>query len=267
MADYNFIFIGDVVGSTGRKAIKKFLPELKKQYQADVVIANVENAAHGFGLTKKTAQEILDAGVDLMTGGNHIFDKKEVAEILEEHDDKFIRPANYPPDTPGVGSLEYRLSDEHSFGVINLMGRVFMDPLDCPFRAFDRERQNLSHCKMIFVDLHAEATSEKAAMSRYIDGKASMLVGTHTHIQTADERVLPNGLGFLTDVGMTGPEDSIIGMKIDGIVDRFVSKRPVKMEVAEGPAVFQAVYFKLDPTTGRCREIERIRKLERTDQR
>lgn len=261
VSNIRLFFIGDIVGSSGRKALKALLPDLKKELQPTIIIANSENAAHGFGLTTSTANEIFESGVDVLTGGNHTWDKKEVISLMKERPHQIVRPANYPADCPGTGSIVVAVGDK-KLGIINLMGRVFMDPLDCPFRAFDREYEKIkSECDMIFVDLHAETTSEKSAMGYYIDGRASALVGTHTHVQTADERILNSGTGFLTDAGMTGPYDSVIGMKKEVIIQRFLAKMPVRMEVADGPAMLQGVVFELDASNGKCVAIERVRKL------
>lgn len=262
-AETNILFIGDIVGSSGRRALRNLLPSIKKKYDVDLSIANGENAAHGFGLTLSTAKEIYSAGVDLISGGNHSFDKKEVVEVFQEYPGRILRPSNYPPETEGGGSTIVKASNDQLVGVINLMGRVFMDPLDCPFHAFEREYEQLcEETKIILVDMHAEATSEKSAMGWHIDGRVSALVGTHTHVQTADERILPQGTGFLTDAGMTGPRDSVIGIKKEVIVKRFLSKRPIRMEVAEGPAMLHAVVFRIDSNTGKCSSVERVQEFD-----
>ncbi|TVQ81073.1 MAG: TIGR00282 family metallophosphoesterase [Bradymonadales bacterium] len=254
-------FIGDIVGSAGRRAVAALVPQIRDEYQVGLTVANAENAAHGFGLTPSTAKEIFDSGVDAITGGNHIFDKKEVAEAFRAFEGKIVRPANYPPDSPGHGSTVVESSCGQAVGLINVMGRVFMDPLDCPFRAFERERAELSQkARVILLDIHAEATSEKAAMGYFVDGRVSACVGTHTHVQTSDERILPHGTGFLSDAGMTGPIDSIIGMQKEAILQRFLEKRPAKMQVAEGRSSLQGVIFEIDPDSGRCLSIQRIRR-------
>lgn len=255
------IFIGDIVGSSGRKALRTELPRLREEFQADLVIANGENAAHGFGLTNSTAREIFEAGVDFITGGNHTFDKKEVEESFERFSGKIIRPANYPPGTSGRGWGIVDSSKGERIAIINLMGRVFMDPLDCPFRLFNQEYERLrAEASIVIVDFHAEATSEKYAMAWHLDGRASACVGTHTHVQTADEHIFPQGLGYISDLGMTGASDSIIGMKKEKILYRFLTKKNVRMEVAEGPAMIQGAVLSFDTNSGKCLSIERIQR-------
>lgn len=262
MQTFNFLFIGDIVGSSGRSALKKFLPSIQRERNIHLTIANAENAAHGFGLTPTVAEEIFQAGVNALTGGNHSWDKKDIESVFAKYPDRVLRPANYPDKLSGKGYSVLKVGS-HSIGIINLMGRVFMDPLNCPFQEFDRIYEKIKdQCRMIFVDLHAEATSEKAAMAWYLDGKISCLSGTHTHVQTADERILPQGTGFLSDAGMTGPYDSIIGMKTEIIVQRFLKKIPIRMEVADGRGILQGVIFQIDPTSGRCLNIERVRQID-----
>ncbi|PIR22919.1 MAG: TIGR00282 family metallophosphoesterase [Deltaproteobacteria bacterium CG11_big_fil_rev_8_21_14_0_20_45_16] len=259
----NIIFLGDIVGSSGRMAVRRYLPDIRREMEADLVIANGENAAHGFGLTTQTAREIFDAGVDFITGGNHTWDKKEVVDTFREFENKIIRPANYPDDNPGKGFAMIRTANDHHVGIINLMGRVFMDPLDCPFRCFDRHYEKLrEQSNILFLDFHAEATSEKIAMAYHVDGRISAMVGTHTHVQTADERIFPKGTGYLTDAGMTGPLDSVIGMKKEMILQRFLEKRPIRIEVADGPAILQGVCFRIDSNSGKCESIRRIQKSD-----
>lgn len=260
---FRLFYLGDIVGSSGRIAIQTHLPAFKTEKKIDFVVANVENAAHGFGLTPKIAKEIFDCGIDAFTGGNHIFDKKEVNQVFQDHPDRVVRPANYPPETPGRGSSVVLSKSGTPVGIVNVMGKVFMEPqLDCPFRAAQREVGGLREkTKLILVDIHAEVTSEKQAMAVFLDGQVSCVVGSHTHVPTADERIYPNGTGFLTDAGMNGPYDSIIGMQTPLILHRFLKRTPMKMEVAEGPGIFQGVIFDLDPQTGRCVNIERVRKV------
>lgn len=206
MSSVKILFLGDVVGSSGRKILQDHIASLRREFQLDLVIANGENAAHGFGITPSIVRELLSSGVDVITGGNHTWDKKEAANCFEDFGNRMVRPANFPPGTPGKGAqvCEGRLGQK--IGVVNVMGRIFMDPLDCPFRAVDRELESLrSITPIILVDIHAEASSEKAAMAWHCDGRVSAVVGTHTHVQTADERILPRGTGFLTDAGMNGP--------------------------------------------------------------
>jgi 2',3'-cyclic-nucleotide 2'-phosphodiesterase len=261
-SDFSILYIGDIVGASGREAISRELPALKDELQPDFIIMNAENAAHGFGLTPSIARDLFKLGADVLTGGNHTFDKKEIQEVFREFGDRVLRPANYPDKTPGQGSAIVQARDGTEVGVLNLMGRVFMDPLDCPFQAFDREWEKFSgRCKFLFVDVHAEATSEKYALAYYADGKAAAMVGSHTHVQTADDQIFEKGMGYLSDAGMTGPSDSIIGMKKEIILQRFTQKRPIRMEVAETRGILQGVYYRLSRETGRCLELKRIRKL------
>lgn len=259
---FHLLYIGDIVGASGREAIARELPQIRRENIVDFVVMNAENAAHGFGLTPSIAQELFDLGADVLTGGNHTFDKKEVVEVFQKHAPKVLRPANYPDRTPGQGSSLLTAKDGTKVGIINVMGRVFMDPLDCPFRAFDKAWSALEpETRIILVDIHAEATSEKYAMGFYVDGKVSAVVGSHTHVQTADEQILPGGTGYISDTGMCGPIDSVIGMKKEIILQRFLEKRPVRMEVAEGRGMLQAILFKIDRRLGRCVGVQRIRRL------
>lgn len=261
MDPVKILYLGDIVGSSGRQVIAKRLPEIRDEHEPDLVIANGENAAHGFGLTLSIARDIIDSGVDVITGGNHTWDKREVVQAIETFPERILRPANYPPGTPGVGAAVIRTRTEIEIGVINLMGRVFMDPLDCPFQTFEREIEKVrARTRLILVDLHAEASSEKQAMGYFVDGRVSALVGSHTHVQTADERILPKGTGYLTDAGMNGPLDSIIGMKKEIIIERFLKKLPLKMEVSDAPGRLHGVLFVLDRKTGKCVDIERIQR-------
>jgi metallophosphoesterase (TIGR00282 family) len=261
MSLLKILFLGDIVGSSGRQAIAAHLPILKSEHAFDLIIANGENAAHGFGLTMSIATELFEMGIDVLTGGNHTWDKKEIHQALQTYSQKIIRPANYPTGTAGRGSTIVHGKSGHKIGIVNLMGRVFMDPLDCPFRALQNELETLRReTKIILVDLHAEVTSEKEAMAWFADGQVSAVVGTHTHVQTADERIFPKGTGFLSDAGMNGPYDSIIGMKREIILERFLKKQPVRMEVAEGPGVCSGVIFTIDSDDGTCKKIERVRR-------
>ncbi len=253
------LFVGDIVGEAGRKMVTRFVPELRKKKNLDVVIANGENMAGGFGITPETFQEMSQAGVDILSGGNHTFDKKEGVPVLVD-EPYALRPANYPPSTPGKGAILYTLTSGKKLGVINVMGRVFMDPLDCPFQAADRHVKELSQkTPIILVDIHAEASSEKAAMGHYLDGRVSAVVGTHTHVPTADERILPGGTGYLTDAGMTGPFDSVIGVKKEIIIDRFLTRRGKKFETASGDPWLCGVIFDVVDETGKTVSIERVR--------
>lgn len=261
MSVIKVLFLGDIVGSSGRKIVEAWTPLIRKEMKIDFVVANAENSAHGFGVTPQTANEIFRAEVDCLTGGNHTFDKKEVNQCFQEFPDRVLRPANYPPGTSGKGVTVLMSKSGHKVGVINLMGRVFMEPIDCPFQAFEREIESLRRqTPIILLDMHAEASSEKQALARLADGRISCFVGTHTHVPTADQRILPKGTGYLTDCGMNGPYDSIIGMKSEIILERFIKKQHVRMEVAEGPGSFWGVVFHIDTDNGKCVDIERVNK-------
>ena len=254
------LFVGDIVGKPGRSAFKAHLPGIIDSHGVELVIVNGENAAAGFGITKKVGEELFSCGAHVITSGNHIWDKKEALEYLDS-ERRVLRPLNYPPGVPGFGSVIH--SKEGPSGarvaVINISGRVFMHPLDCPFRTLEAELERLrGKADITIVDLHAEATSEKIAMGQYFDGKVSAMLGTHTHVQTADESVLPGGTAYITDVGMTGPVNSVIGVESDIIFERFLSQIPVRFEVATGPALLCAVVVDIDEATGRARSIERI---------
>lgn len=252
------LFIGDVVGRTGRGAVARALPELRRTHAVDLVVANAENSAAGIGATPSTLQELRRHGVDLFTMGNHTWRKKELLDAM----DGFAcaaRPANFPEGVPGRGAVTATLADGRKAAVLNLLGRVYMDPADCPFAAADRLLPELrAVTPVILVDFHAEATSEKAALGWHLDGRCSAVIGTHTHVQTADEWILPGGTAFLSDAGMTGPAHSIIGMKRGPILEKFVRGIPGKFEVAEGPAIFSAVLLEVDDTTGKALSITRI---------
>ncbi len=253
------LFIGDIFGEAGRKMVVDFLPQLKSQYSPDVVIANAENMAGGTGMTPKTYLEIVQAGVDVVTGGNHSFDKKDGHIILEE-EPYVVRPANYPKELPGKGHTIYPLKDGTLLGIINMQGRTFMEPLDCPFRMSDALIQELrAKTPIIFMDFHAEATSEKIAMGWHVDGRVSCIVGTHTHVQTADERILPKGTAAITDVGMTGPHDSVIGVQKQVILERYIYRKHQKFEPAEHDPILCGVIVDIDNETGKALKIERLR--------
>jgi len=251
--------IGDIVGKPGRRAVRESLKAYRQNYRFDFIIANGENAAGGVGLTREIADELYNTGVDFITMGNHTWDKKEIFSFID-HEPNIIRPANYPPGTPGRGSTVVRLGKSGpKLGIINLSGRVFLPPLDCPFRAADELVKQLSQeTPLIFVDFHAEATSEKIALGFYLDGRVSAVVGTHTHVQTSDERILPGGTAYITDVGMTGPRDSVLGMQTDIVVKKFLTQLPVRFEVAEGTAQLNGVILELDEITGKAVKIERV---------
>jgi len=252
------LMVGDVFGEPGRAAVKKLLPRLRQQHAIDLVVVNVENAAAGFGVTPQIAREVLDQGADVMTSGNHIWDKKEIVEYITK-ENLLLRPANFPAGTPGVGHVTVK-AGPHRVAVVNLMGRVFMSAIDCPFRKADEILNEVTkETRVVLVDMHAEATSESVAMGWYLDGRVSAVVGTHRHVQTADERVLPGGTAYITDLGMTGPIDSVIGVDKDLILQRFLTQMPVRFEAAKGPAALHGVVITVDPETGRASDIVRIR--------
>ena len=246
--------IGDIIGKPGRRAIQKLVPDLRRECDIDLVIANGENTAGGFGLTVDTAYELLDSGVDILTSGNHIWDQKEIIPYLDEGL-PLVRPANYP-DAPGRGCIVLG-----NVMVMNLIGRVFLPALDCPFRTADRllkESKNSDSPPIIIVDFHAEATSEKQAMGWYLNGRVSAVLGTHTHVGTVDTRILPKGTAFVSDVGMTGPVDSVIGSDTNIVLERFLTGMPQRLAVASGPVVMNSVLLDVDPDTGKAVAIERI---------
>ena len=252
------LFVGDIFGKSGREIAKRAVPALVEQRQIDFVIANVENSAAGFGVTGDVADTILSFGVDAMTSGNHVWDKKEVLDYFPRQP-KLLRPANFPAGAPGRGSYLGRTRTGEPIGVINLMGRIFMTPLDDPFAVALREIDAMrARTRVIIVDFHAEATSEKIAMGWHLDGRATAVFGTHTHVQTADERILPKGTACLTDVGMTGPHDSIIGVTVEAALGRFLTGMPAKFEAATGPARLNAVVVSADPATGKAIAVERL---------
>ena len=257
----NILFIGDIVGAYGRAIVKQLLADAKKEYKVDLTIANGENCAHGYSITEKIYVELLAMGVDAITMGNHTWEKKEVVTKISLFD-KLARPANYPPGTPGNDHLILQ-SQGTNVGIINLLGRVFMQCMDCPFQAVEKLLLKVKEqAKIIVVDMHAEATSEKNAMGYFLDGKVSAVVGTHTHVMTADDRILPGGTAYISDIGMVGARDSIIGMNREQILKRFITQMPEKFSPAEeGPGLFNAVLLKLDPSTGRAIDIKRIVKV------
>ncbi len=256
----NILFIGDVIGRTGRRALADQLHRLVDEHQADLVIANGENAAAGFGLTAPTAMELLDLGIDVITSGNHIWDKREVYDYLEQ-EERVLRPANYPPGLPGRGAGVFATASGIRVGIINLEGRVFMNNLDCPFRTADKLLAELAkEVRVLFVDFHAEATSEKMALGHYLDGRVSAVVCTHTHVQTADERVFAGGTAYISDAGMTGSLDAVIGMRKEQAVERFLTQVPARFEVAKKQPVICGVLVSVDEMTGRARSISRIQK-------
>lgn len=264
------LFIGDIVGRPGREAIRKLLPQIKKKSQVELVVANAENAAGGSGLTPAICEELFSLGIDLLTSGDHIWKKREILEIIDK-DSRILRPANYPQGAPGAGAtlltttpkgtstLEGTRKTGIKVGVVNLVGRVFMEGLDCPFRAAVREVKALrKETAVIIVDVHAEATSEKQALGWFLDGQVSAVVGTHTHVQTADEKILPQGTAFITDVGMTGPFDSILGRRREDVLERFLTQVPVRFQMGKENIQLHGVIIDIDAKSGRANSIERI---------
>src|SRR5438128_4202583 len=252
------LMVGDVFGEPGRAAVKKLLPRLRQEHAIDLAVVNVENAAAGFGVTPQIAREILDQGADVMTSGNHIWDKKEIVEYITK-ENLLLRPANFPAGTPGVGHVTVK-AGPHKIAVLNLMGRVFMLPIDCPFRkAAEILAEFWTETPIVLVDMHCEATSESLAMGWYLDGRASAVVGTHRHVQTADERVLPGGTAYITDLGLTGPTDGVIGVDRDQIIQRVLNQMPMRFETAKGPAALQGVVIVLEPEIDRASSIRRLR--------
>jgi len=254
--DFRILFVADVVGQPGREAVKAILPGLKRELEADVTILNGENAAGGFGLTAKLVSELKAAGADVITTGNHVYAQKEFVSELPALEN-VIRPANYPPAAPGKGWPVLH-ANGHVVLVMNLIGRIFLDPLDDPFRTADAILAANPQAKIVFCDMHAEATSEKTAMGWYLDGRASAVVGTHTHIPTADARVLPGGTAYVTDVGMVGPRDSCIGMDKQVVLQRFLTGVPNRFVVASGVVTFNAVLVTISGSTGRATSIQRV---------
>src|SRR5437773_1383930 len=252
------LFIGDIVGRPGRDLVRHGVAALVDHHHIDLVIANAENAAAGFGITREIGDQLLDLGVDVMTSGNHIWDKKEALDYIGA-EPRLIRPLNYPAGVPGNGSYLARTRSGVSVGVINAMGRVFMLNIDDPFARVPQEIEAMrQRTRIVFVDFHAEATSEKIAMGWHLDGKATAVIGTHTHVQTADERILPKGTAYLTDVGMTGPHDSIIGVETEVALKRFLTALPQRFETATGNPRLNAVVIEADEQTGKATDIERL---------
>ncbi|MBI5100301.1 MAG: TIGR00282 family metallophosphoesterase [Nitrospirae bacterium] len=252
------LFIGDIVGKTGRNALKALLPDLTDKYKTDLVIANAENIAGGFGLTEPLVAELFRMGVQVITTGNHVWDKKDFVHYISK-DNRVLRPLNYPPGAPGYGSIILNTPGGHKAAVLNVSGRIFMNTLDCPFRTAASEVERLQkETNIIFVDFHAEATSEKIAFGYFMDGKVSAVVGTHTHVQTADEKIFPNGTAYITDVGMTGPANSVIGMEINQILQRFLTAMPAKFDTAPGEAVLSAVVVEVNADSGKATGIQRV---------
>jgi metallophosphoesterase (TIGR00282 family) len=245
---------GDIIGRPGRQAVEKLLPELKKQYKPDLVIANGENVAGGIGLTKLTAESLIKAGVDVITSGNHIWAQKDIIPCLDS-DMPIIRPLNYPPGLPGNGYIIFK----GKAVVVNLIGRTFIGNFDCPFRGMDSLLEKLAgQYRVVIIDFHAEATSEKMALARYLDGRVSAILGTHTHVGTIDAQILPQGTAYVTDIGMTGPVDSVIGDDSDAVIERFLSMIPSRLSVGKGKVILTAMLTDIDDATGKAKSIQRI---------
>ncbi|HLX70710.1 MAG TPA: TIGR00282 family metallophosphoesterase [Verrucomicrobiae bacterium] len=262
----NLLFIGDIVGQPGRRAVKELLPKLREQHALDFVIANGENSAGGSGITVKTAQEIFAAGVDVITSGDHLWDQKEVMELLAD-EKRFLRPLNYPPGTPGQGSAVFLVQSSRSkpqspvpIAVLNLQGRTFMQPaLENPFLiGADEVKKLRERAKIIFIDFHAEATSEKIAFARMLDGQVSAVIGTHTHVQTADEQIFPGGTAFLSDAGFTGPHESVLGREIAPVIQRFLTSMPQRFEVAKDRVILHGIVIEIDETSGLAHRVQRV---------
>jgi metallophosphoesterase (TIGR00282 family) len=257
MSTFSILFVADICGRPGRQAAAHLVKPLKEEFAADFVVTNIENAAGGFGITPEMSRKMFSYGIDVQTSGNHIWDRVQILEYLEECP-RLLRPANYPTPAPGHGSFVATIG-KYQVGVMNLMGRVFMANIDCPFRTADRELERIrSHTPIIFVDFHAEATSEKQALWHYLDGRVSAVVGTHTHVQTADERISPRGTAYVTDAGMSGPHDSIIGMEKGPSLGRFLTGTPKRFTTAVDDIKVQGVVIRIDAETGQASQIERF---------
>ena len=254
------LFVGDIVGKPGRAAVRHFVPVLRQRHALDLCVGNSENSAGGAGITPDAADELLGSGLDLLTSGNHTFAKREIGPYMDRPGSRQIRPANYPEGAPGRGHAVIAARSGARLGVINLEGRVFMKPLECPFRAADRlvESMRKEGVRCIFVDMHCEATSEKNAMGHYLDGRVSAVLGSHTHIQTADARLLHGGTAFITDVGMCGPWDSVIGLRKENAIERFLTQRHAPFDIAQGEVYLQGAIVDIDDGTGRALRIERV---------
>ncbi|MEA2063134.1 MAG: TIGR00282 family metallophosphoesterase [Gemmatimonadota bacterium] len=254
----NILFIADIIGGPGRKLVKEVLPQVIEGRQVDFCIANGENAAGGYGLTEDIADELFAMGIDVLTSGNHIWDRRELLPILDTRSD-ILRPANYPPENPGAGSGVFPSRNGLQVGVVNLQGRVFMKEIDCPFRTAGPVIQKIKEqTSLVVVDFHAEATAEKVAMGLFLDGQVSAVIGTHTHIQTADERILPGGTGYITDAGMSGGTEGVIGVKKEAAIKRFLTQTPSRFQPADTSLVMMGVILKVDPETCRTESIERL---------
>jgi 2',3'-cyclic-nucleotide 2'-phosphodiesterase len=253
------LLIGDIVGRPGREAVEKIVPQIRKDKVLDFVIANAENVAGGSGLTSDIADDLFKNQIDVITSGDHIWRKREIYARLEE-DLRILRPANFPDGCPGRGSTVIKSNAGTKVGVINLLGRVFMSGAECPFRAARKEIDKISEqTDIILVDIHAEATSEKVALGRFLEGKVSAVIGTHTHVQTADEKILEKGTAYITDLGMTGPQNSVIGRKVECVIERFMTSMPVKFEIADQDIELQGVIVEIDVKSGKAVSIERVK--------
>lgn len=261
--EMKILFLGDIVGSIGRKGVSMFLPQIREEYDIDLVIGNVENAAAGFGITEKVIKEIIDGGVDVLTGGNHIWDKKEGMHILESYE-RILRPANYPKGVPGKGYIILSYFGK-KICIINLQGRIFMEAIDNPFTVVEDIVEKVKKdTNIILVDMHAEATSEKMAMGYFLRGKVSAVIGTHTHVQTADERILEGGTGYITDAGMCGAEDSILGVEKEAVLKKFLLQIPQRFEIPEkGLFKMEGVIMEIEEFTGKTKKIERLQRRGR----
>jgi metallophosphoesterase (TIGR00282 family) len=249
----NILMIGDVIGNPGRHALRLLMPSLRKEYNIDMVVANAENSAGGIGVTPETAGELLDSNIDILTSGNHIWAHREMIPYLDS-EMPVLRPLNYPPGVPGRGFIT-----KNNVLIVNLVGRTFMNNLDCPFRAMDKLLSEIKdRPPVVIVDFHAEATSEKVAMGRYLDGRVSAVIGTHTHVQTADEQIFPGGTAFLSDGGFTGPHESVLGREIEPIIRRFMTNMPQKFEVAKDRVLLQGAVVEIDEQTGQAKGIQRV---------
>ena len=257
-AAMKLLFIGDIVGEPGRRAVKQLVPVLRERHGLDVVIANGENSAGGSGITPRTAAEIFSAGVDIITSGDHLWDQKEVMDLLA-HEPRFVRPLNYPAGTPGQGSTIFQAENRPPVAVLNLQGRAFMAAIENPFSTARVEVARLRQTTpIIFVDMHAEATSEKIAIARMLDGQVSAVVGTHTHVQTADEQIFPGGTAYLSDAGFTGPQESVLGREIEPVIRRFLTCQPQRFEVAKNRVMLHGALIEIDESSGRAVSIQRV---------
>ncbi len=253
------LFIADIVGKPGYDIVSKYIKNVKNEHHINLTIANGENSAGGKGMTPQIAHSFLDMGIDVITSGNHIWDKRQSIDILEDNP-HILRPMNYPLECPGHGSTVFETMQNDRIGIINLQGRSFMYPIDCPFRSADMEIQRMHEegISIILVDFHAEATAEKMALGWYLDGRINAVIGTHTHVQTADERILPQGTAYITDVGMTGPIHSVIGMDVETAIRRFRTQLPVYYKMADGESMFCGVILSIDKSSGKTKSISRI---------